>query len=282
MTLSSFSLYDALSETSIGNLTFRYAPEKLFNNEKPLLSLEQCTFPLPTAKDAFRLIKRLSLSQEDYEKLLQKFNSWNPQALPIICSPESDLLTRCSLIVQFLWSSNPLINFSPSYVKKLGFMEKLEGLEKKEFPLRCGGIGKLFVQIAGILMPDIDFRHINGFECDYSKVYTNIHVNSHVFIEAKKNNDWIYIDPFFQLYLTDRSGHLLGVKEIRELIKKNHFDEFVPVHFPANVPEHYLTNGKYDMKKILEQQGLFKCFYWIRCSELKPAQENDFVVKTLK
>jgi len=274
-----YKIYESTSCKYLGKIVFKYAQKKILNNDNPFLIIDECSFSLPTTKDSFRYLSWPKLSKLDHDKLLKKIDSWSLKALLIICSSKSDLIERCSLIIQYLWSSNPLIKFPPEYVNRLSFIEKLQGLETKEFPLLCGGYGELFITMVNALMPDIKIRHINGFECHYPVVFQNIHVISHVYTEVLYKGRWIYIDPFFQIYLKNRSEKILGIQDIRKIIKSENFDELVPVHFPANVSKYFIINGEYNITKILSEWGIFRCFNWVRCSHLVHC--NETIVKLI-
>jgi len=105
-----------------------------------------------------------------------------------------------------------------------------------------------------------------------STFYENIHVSSHVFVEVYQDNHWIYIDPYFQVYFKDQSGKLLGVKDLRKIIKSKNFDELVPVHFPANVPKNFskfYKNGQFKIFDLLLSYNFFACFNWIRFTDIQ-------------
>jgi hypothetical protein len=266
-TFSNFKFYDQITNHFVGEITFRYRPGE--PNKKEYVTVAKCTFPFLKVQDEYTSLQPRPISAKDKERLLKKVLSWNENALETILSSSSDIIERCSLITQFIWSSKPLIGYSSPDIQRLSLLNCLEGLEQKQFSLICGGFAWLFAEIAHIFMPDIRVRIVHGFECHYPSVYQNIHVNSHAFVEVQDHGQWIYIDPFFQLYIKNKEGRLLNSLDIRYAIETGSFKDVVPTYFNVDC----YRNSRLGPDKLLDAYRFSTCFGWL-CFQQFPLKKS--------
>jgi len=269
--LTTFSIFTPENAKKIGEITLRYTPEKCLNNNDSYVGIQSSSFPLYTRPDIYLGRERTKITQPEMNELCRKINAWNSEALPIIRSNNHHVIDRSSLIIQYIWSSNPLIGFPPKSVSELKLVETLEGLEKKAFPLVCGGFADLFFKIASVLMPDIKIRYANGFEAYHLTAMSDFHVNSHVFIELLYNENWVYIDPYFQLYFKNQEGKLLSSREIKSAALMKNYNDIFPSFISKSISSLFEANHKEVALEKLKLWNFFDCFNWIRCDEIEPA-----------
>lgn len=224
------------SDKYLGEIEFRYIPDDSYQHQDSFISIEASTIPFPHAEETHYDENIIVLPRKDYIQLISKINVWNPLALPIIQSPNQDLMERCSLLIQFIWSLTPRIDFPPPYINRLTLIQTLKGLENQDFGILCGDFSTIFMKLVANLMQDIPVRRILAFECHYPQIYKNIHPNSHAFIEVYNGDHWVYLDPYLRVYFKDRSRKLLGAYDLRTLIHSGEYENCVPNHIPTIIP----------------------------------------------
>lgn len=208
------------------------------SNNPNYICLKRCTFELPNAADTFSSEPRPYVSASDKIQLWNEMISYRPDAVQVFSSGYSmkDIEERFSLITQFIWSLDPLVNSSGSQ-NHLGLMDKIRELREHKFGLLCQGFRDLFVEIASVLMPDVAVRYVDGYEFYYPKC-KNITVNSHAFLEVSCEGKWWVIDPTFRFYLLSASGEPIDANCVRNLRESHQIEKVNVVHIPTIKPQY--------------------------------------------
>jgi hypothetical protein len=276
----SFSIFEngELGMNFLGEIVFRCCSSEYYKithgtDIDSYFRLGKCQFQLPESMDIFKNITMTPVSNQEKQQLWKAIFSWDRNAAEILqesCHSQKDVVGKCALITQFIYSLDPP-NYSSRDYLQLSLMNQIYGLQEKQFGMLCAGIRDLFIEIASVVIPDIAIRKANAFRCYYPSFtnastdiskHSGMTINSHAALEVGWAGKWWMFDPYYRCYFTTYSGDLVNVNDIKILKKMDRLNELEVIHIPTTKPK---VNIFEDLTSLYDPFGdnYFCYFSWI-------------------
>lgn len=203
----------------LGEITFAIQSETFlksqynFDVKNGYISLDRCTFRLPTPKEYIgNRADEVLITSKNRDKIEQLFENVLPGKLDKLKS-EIGVLEKAEFITQFLYEI--MDDFGPSDLidgKNLGLYEKLRVIRDRRGSLLCQSLRDLFIEVYRLFDTSIELRKCNVFR--YFPEIKNLMINSHSLLELKISNKWVAFDPTYRVFFSCISGEFLSVEDI--------------------------------------------------------------------